>query len=122
MQLFGHEPVTVATRILLDGYAAESLQAKRYDFHMGRKLEAHLRNARFAIAERLVLGDRELAFDGPAEAALLEAWCARFTRMALLQRFCGAQFEDVRHDFLSCLARAQHVTRAQVVFCLGRKA
>lgn len=118
---FGHEPLSERTRKLFDGYAREALAAERYDFHMGRKLRGHLERAGFTITAELTLADRELAFDGPADPEVVEAWRARLERMRPLRDFCGPDFDDLRADFLSCLTRVDHRTRARVCFCLAAK-
>ncbi|MBI5765365.1 MAG: class I SAM-dependent methyltransferase [Planctomycetes bacterium] len=117
--LFGHKPVSARTRELLDAYAADGLAARRYDFHMGSKLRGAMEGAGLSVRDELRLSDRELAFDGPAEPAVLEAWRLRLDRMKLLHDFCGREYEGVRDDFLSCLGRPDHQARARVVFCLG---
>ena len=67
----------------------------------------------------MMLVDRELSFEGPALPEVLEAWRLRFERMKLLRDFCGADFEPVRDEFLQCLARVDHRSRAKVHFCLA---
>lgn len=118
--LFGHEPLAARTRALLAGYAAEALAAARFDFHMGRKLRAHLEQAGFTVTAELQLGDLELAFDGPARPEVVDAWRHRLARMQLLREFCGAEFARVADDLLACLARADHRCTASVRCCLGR--
>lgn len=117
--LFGHEPVSARTRELLGAYAADGLAARRYDFHMGCKLRGAMEGAGLSVRDELRLRDRELAFDGPAEPAVLDAWRTRLNRMKLLQDFCGGEYEAVREDFLNCLIRPDHLARARVVYCLG---
>ena len=119
---FGHEPLDARTRDLLEGYAREALAAGRYDFHMGRKLGEHLARAGFAVSRELALADQELSFTGPARPEVLEAWRARLEGMRLLRDFCGRDFEQVRDDFLGCLARADHRSTARVVFCIAAQA
>jgi SAM-dependent methyltransferase len=116
--LFGHEPVTPRTRALFAAFAADALAAGRYDFHMGRKLRGYLEAVGFEVKRELSVGDRELAFDGPATPEVLEAWRERLDRMRLLQAFCGAEFAALRQDFLGALAREDHrsVATVQVAF------
>jgi SAM-dependent methyltransferase len=116
---FGHEPLAERTRELFDGYAREALAAGRYDFHMGHKLRGHLEGSGFTVSDELVLADRELSFDGPADPEVVEAWRARLERMRLLRNFCGPDFDNLRADFLSCLTRADHRSLARVCFCLA---
>lgn len=112
--MFEHEPVAERTRARLAAYAESARRAGRYDFDMGRRLGAELERAGFAVGHACAVPDLELAFDGPASAAVLDAWRARFDRMGLLRDFCGAEFEAVRADFLACLARADHRAKATV--------
>jgi SAM-dependent methyltransferase len=115
--LFGHEPVAEQTKNLLDGFAASTFAAGRYDFHMGRKLQQHLKDAGFILREQLELEDRELAFQGAAAEDVVAAWRARFGRMHRLQQFCGARFDEVRDDFVQCLMLSEHRSRAKVRCC-----
>jgi SAM-dependent methyltransferase len=117
--LFGHQPLGVETKALLDAYARDALAAGRYDFHMGRKLPHHLERAGFTVSRNLVLEDQELAFAGPARPEVLDAWRTRLDRMMLLRDLCGAKFEDVREGFLGCLARADHRSIARVHCCIA---
>jgi hypothetical protein len=119
--LFGHEPLSARTRSLLEGYAADALAAGRYDFHMGRKLGDHLERAGFAICKVLTVEDQELSFDGPARSEVLDAWRARLDRMRLLHDFCGAEFEQLRTEFLGCLANPEHRSVAKVYCCVANK-
>jgi SAM-dependent methyltransferase len=119
--LFAHEPVHSETRRLLEAYEDESLAADRYDFRMGRRLVDHIRAAGLSVTQKLNLPDRELSFEGPALLEVLEAWRARFDRMQLLRKFCGARFELVRDDFLQCLGSVDHRASARVFACFGRK-
>ncbi len=119
--LFGHEPLSSATRALLDDYREDALVAGRYDFLMGRKLRGHLERAGFAIESELVLEDRELAFDGPALPDVIDAWHRRLGRMYLLQQHCGSKFPAVEAELLACLADPTHRSQAKVYFCLGRR-
>jgi SAM-dependent methyltransferase len=112
--LFGHEPLAGSTRERLDAYARAALAAGWYDFHMGRKLAGHLARAGFMVEKTLILEDQELAFDGPAAPAVLQAWRQRFDRMAGLQRFCGPAFEPVLAEFVAGLAHPSHRARAKV--------
>lgn len=117
--LFGHEPLSARARELFRGYAVDALNAGRYDFHMGHKLETHLQDAGFAVANVLVCEDAELAFDGPAPAEVIDAWRARFARMGLLREFCGPEYETVRDGFLACLSSPAHRSAAKVYCAIG---
>ena len=117
--LFGHEPLSDETRMLLEGYAGDSLTAGRYDFHMGSKLKAHLQQAGFQVTREFTLVDLELSFDGVASPEVNEAWQNRFKRMTLLREFCGRRIDDVENEFLNCLMRPDHRSRAKVYCCIG---
>jgi SAM-dependent methyltransferase len=116
---FGHEPLGERTKALLDAYAADALAAGRYDFHMGRKLREHAERAGLTVSKELTLEDREFSFTGPAQPEVLDAWSARFERMTLLRAFCGPEYDQVRDDFLACLARPDHRSRARVCCCIA---
>ena len=119
--LFGHEPLRTRAKGLLDAYAQDALAAKRYDFHMGRKLKDHLERSGFQVSRVLTVVDQELSFDGPAQPEVIDAWRNRFDRMTLLRRFCGDDFENVREEFLLCLRNADHRSVAKVYCCIARK-
>jgi SAM-dependent methyltransferase len=117
--LFAHQPLSERTIELLDGYVCESLEQSRYDFRMGRKLSDVLRKLGIDIQKEFVVPDAELSFSGPAPHEVVDAWRDRFERMKLLQDFCGAEFEHVRDEFLSCLSREDHRCTATVRCCIG---
>jgi SAM-dependent methyltransferase len=119
--LFGHEPLGARTKALFDGYARESLAAGRYDFHMGGKLGEQLSRAGFAAIRELTVGDRELSFDGPASADVLEAWRTRLQRMKLLRDFCGPSIDEVEAEFLACLVRPDHRSTAKICCYIGAR-
>ena len=119
--LFGHQPLGARAKALLDEYAREALVAKRYDFHMGRKLRGHLERSGFEVSRVLTVVDQELSFDGPAQPEVVDAWRSRIDRMKLLRTFCGDEFENVREEFLGCLARADHRSLAKVYCAIARK-
>lgn len=119
--LFGHEPLSERTSSLLSAYAEAAFAAGRYDFHMGRKLSEYLTGAAFTVSKCLILNDAELSFSGPASPDVLDAWRARFNRMTLLRDFCGPSIDQVQDEFLSCLMRADHWSRAKVYCCIASK-
>jgi SAM-dependent methyltransferase len=119
--LFGHEPLSDRTREQLGAYTRDSLQAGRYDFHMGRRLRDHVEQAGFVVARVLTVRDDELAFDGPARPEVVDAWRARFARLKLLGEQCGEDFPRVRDEFLACLARSDHRSTAKVCCCIAHK-
>jgi len=115
--MFGHQPLAPQSKSLLDEYTREALAAKRYDFHMGRKLRGFLEHAGFAIDYERTAPDAELSFAGAAQPDVIEAWRNRFDRMQLLRERPG--FTAMRDDFLACLARPDHRSLAKVYFCLA---
>ncbi len=117
--LFGHEPIEPATESLLEAFARDALAARRYDFHMGRKLRAHFERAGFTITDLRTHPDKELSFDGPADPGVLESWNRRLERMKTLRKFCGEMFERVRTDFLAALSHEDHRSLAKVYSCIG---
>jgi ubiquinone/menaquinone biosynthesis C-methylase UbiE len=119
--LFGHEPLSVEARAIFDAYAREAFSAKRYDFHMGHKLRAHLLQCGFTVSRELTVEDQELSFAGPARPDVIEAWRARLDRLKLLQNVAGAGFERLREEFIACLASANHRSTAKVYCCIATK-
>jgi SAM-dependent methyltransferase len=117
--LFGHEPVAPTTRSLLDAYVRDARDAGRYDFQMGRRLPGYVEQCGFTISRTFTVEDQELSFTGPARPEIIDAWRARFDRMTLLHGFCGTDYDDVRDDFLACLASAAHRSIARVVCCIA---
>jgi SAM-dependent methyltransferase len=117
--LFGHEPLNAEARSIFDAFARDALTAKRYDFHMGRKLRPYLEQCGFVVSNELTLDDQELAFAGPARPDVLEAWRARLERMKVLQKFAGADFPRLRDEFLGCLTRPDHRSTTKVYCCVA---
>ena len=52
---------------------------------------------------------------------MADAWRRRLGSMKLPQHFLGADYEEVKEDFLHCLTRPDHKPCAQVFFCLAVK-
>lgn len=117
--MFGHEPLPGQSAQILKAFAKDALGAKRYDFSMGSKLASQMRLAGFQDVKELWLSDRELSFTGPASREILNAWADRFDRMKSLQMTAAEEFEQLRKDFLECLAHPEHRTTATVRFCVG---
>jgi ubiquinone/menaquinone biosynthesis C-methylase UbiE len=118
--LFGHEPLSEETKMILSGYAEEAFAARKYDFRMGRKLRGYLESSGFEVVKLLTLADQELAFSGPARSEVLDAWRARFERIRPLRDFCGPRIDQVQAEFLGCLMHAEHKSLAKVVCCIAR--
>jgi SAM-dependent methyltransferase len=116
---FGHEPLLPQTREFLEAYARDALIGGRYDFWMGRKLADRLGRAGFRVTRAFTVPDKELSFDGPAGADVIEAWRERLDGMRLLQEACGDKFAAIRDDFLACLPRADHRSLAKVYCCIA---
>jgi SAM-dependent methyltransferase len=119
--LFGHAPLGAETMALLGEYARDAFAAKRYDFHMGGKLRGHLEKCGLTVLKTFTVEDQELAFDGPANAEVVEAWRNRFDRMTLLRDFCGSRFEEIRREFLGCLTNPEHRSTAKVRCCIATR-
>jgi hypothetical protein len=106
---------------LFGAYARDALAAKRYDFHMGRKLKPCLERSGFSVSKELILGDEELSFTGPARKDVVDAWEASFDRMKLLRDLAGAGFDRMREEFLRCLSTPEHRSTAKVFCCIARR-
>jgi len=119
--LLGHEPLSARTRARFEAYARDAFLAGRYDFHMGRKLRDHLQSAGFKVARVMTLEDQELSFNGPARQDVVGAWRARLERMKLLQELCATEYDQVREEFLGCLARPDHRSVAKVYCCIATR-
>ncbi|HKO11067.1 MAG TPA: methyltransferase domain-containing protein [Acidobacteriaceae bacterium] len=119
--LFGHEPLSPRTRSLLREFEADALAAGRYDFHMGSKLQGCLEQAGLAISQSLTLPDQEFSFQGAAEPEVIEAWRQRFQRMPRLREICDSEFGPMQEEFLSCLARPDHISTAKVISCIATR-
>ncbi|REJ85636.1 MAG: class I SAM-dependent methyltransferase [Acidobacteria bacterium] len=118
--LFAHAPLGSRSRQLLASFADEALAAGRYDFRMGRRLDAEISRAGYRPEHGEWLDDPELSFSGPAAAEVVAAWAQRLDRMVHLQRHCGDEFGALRREFLACLSSERHRGAARVRFCLAR--
>ena len=96
------------------------MEKRGYDFRAGRRLASVLETQGFH-ATATELADRELAFDGPASAEVLEAWRARFSRMQGLKAFLGNGFADFTDSFIGALQSPRHRALCKVVCCVGRR-
>lgn len=119
--MFGHEPLPSRSARILAAFAAEAVSSKRYDFSMGSKLAEQMQLAGFQVVQEAHLTDKELSFQGPADVEVVEAWAERFDRMKLLAASAGAEYAQLRTDFLTCLASPVHSATANVRYCLGFK-
>jgi len=118
--LLGHEPRSDATRDVLERFYRDALEKHRYDFRAGRRLTSALETQGFHVITT-ELADRELAFNGPASPEVLEAWRARFSRMAGLKTFLGGDFADFTDAFIGALESPQHRALCRVVCCVGQR-
>jgi SAM-dependent methyltransferase len=116
---FGHEPLSVEAKSIFEAYTRDALAAKRYDFHMGRKLRSNLEQCGFILTTELTLEDQELSFAGPARPDVIDAWRARFDRMKLLENIAGGRFQNLREEFLACLGKTEHRSTAKVYCCIA---
>lgn len=118
--LLGHEPLTAKTRQVVEAFYNEAFQDKRYDFQMGRKIEAIVNRHGFS-STTLYLHDKELSFDGPAGEPVLQAWSNRLGRMGGLKSFLQGEFNAFQQEFLKCLSSATHRSLCKVVCTIGQR-
>lgn len=118
--LLGHEPLSSAAHQKIEAFYHEALAAGRYDFRAGAKLSRTLERAGFQT-HVTALADRELAFHGPAEPEILQAWRNRLGRMGGLQQFIGSGFPDFSTEFLTCLQTPTHRSHCRVLCAVGTR-
>jgi ubiquinone/menaquinone biosynthesis C-methylase UbiE len=118
--LLGHEPLSDETRSTIDEFYEDALRERRYDFKAGRKIPGVLENAGFSVTT-LVLEDRELSFNGPADPEVEQAWKARFSRMGGLKAFLKEDFIPFTDDFMRCISSSDHKSLCKVICCIGTK-
>jgi SAM-dependent methyltransferase len=119
--LLGHEPLSDTTRRTIDEFYEDALRGRRYDFRAGRKIQGVLENNGFSTA-CLTLEDKELSFDGPADAGVTQAWVDRFGRMPGLRAFLKDGFTQFKEEFVQCISSKDHHSRCRVICCIGSKA
>jgi SAM-dependent methyltransferase len=118
--LLGHEPMPNRFRVKLDEFYADALARGRYDFRSGHKVSAILKGEGFKVHERY-LRDQELAFEGSADPAVLQAWSDRFDRMSGFKNFLGAEFEEFKASFLATIASKGHRSKCRVFCAVGNR-
>jgi len=118
--ILGHTPLDEPDRGVVQRYYARALERGTHDFRMGSRLRAEAEAAGLAIERELVLPDRELSFQGPADPEILEAWAGRLDRLGLLDELCGDGAPGFRARFLRGLADPEHRSHGRVHFVLGR--
>ncbi len=120
--LFAHIPVEPWIQTTFKAYYQRQRDNNVYDFEMGRKLEPFLAAAGCQIKFEANKTDQELAFSGPADQAVIEAWENRLNRMVALQTFFGKQaFAKAKQQFLAALASKTHQSNAEIRFLIARK-
>jgi SAM-dependent methyltransferase len=119
--LFGHEPLAERHRALAEAYYARSLEEGVHAFFSRGRVRAALSARGFGLEVEEELPDRELAFDGPADADVLEAWRARLEGMLprFVERF-GAEAAAFGPALLDALRSPEHRSLARVWFMLAR--
>lgn len=118
--LLGHEPLSEATRRRIEAFYVKARVTGRYDFGSGGSLARALANAGFQT-QLTELADCELAFAGPAQPEILQAWRARLKRMGGLQQFLGPDFPAFTAEFLACLQAPAHTARCRVLCAVGTR-
>ena len=118
--LLGHMPLSERTEARIAAFYEEALRNRRYDFRIGRRLEAVLRSNNFEVTS-VMLKDQELSFDGPATQDVIRAWEDRFVRMGGLKRLLGSEFPAFRDEFIQCISARDHRSRCKVVCCIGSR-
>lgn len=119
--MFEHEPLSEELRALLKAYGREGSEVGRYDFDMGKKLNAYLAMSGFEVETHRILADQELSFQGPASPDVLQAWADRLARMQLLQDRARQSGLSLNQEFLGCLGSPIHTTACSVHFYIARR-
>ena len=99
--LFGHAPLSDRANDAFQGYSRQALAAGRHDFWMGRKLGDYAEQAGLEVVESFTI-------------PVILAWRNRLESMKLLQEFCGADFAEVRDEFLAAISLPNHRSVAKV--------
>ena len=118
--LLGHEPLSDKTHRTIHEFYEDALREERYDFRAGRKIQDVLENNGFRVTS-LTLEDRELAFNGPADPEVAQAWVDRFSRMGGLKAFLKDGFTPFKEEFLQCISSKDHQSLCKVICCIGTK-
>lgn len=120
--LFGHTPMSHSTRNVFREYYHHARANNTYDFEMGSKLETFMVDCGLSIIHEENRYDRELAFEGPAEPQIIEAWAMRFDRMFAFKDHVGEKkFVEIKTEFLDCLSDESHKSATVVTYIIGRK-
>jgi SAM-dependent methyltransferase len=119
--LLGHEPLAPALRDDVVAFYASARAAKGYDFECGRRLAGCARGAGLTVLVEESLPDDELSFDGAAAPDVLEAWRARFRRMAGPRAFLGQRWSETEAGLLAALASPAHRSTCRVVLVVAER-
>jgi SAM-dependent methyltransferase len=118
--LLGHEPLSCKTHSTIHEFYEDAFREKRYDFRAGGKIQRVLENNGFSVTS-LVLEDKELSFNGPADPDVKAAWIDRFNRMGGLKAFLKDGFIPFQEEFVECISSKNHRSLCKVVCCIGSK-
>jgi ubiquinone/menaquinone biosynthesis C-methylase UbiE len=118
--LLGHELLSHKTHSTIHEFYEDALRKKRYDFRAGRKIQGVLENNGFSVTS-LVLEDKELSFNGPADPDVEQAWLDRLSRMGGLKAFLKDDFIPLKEEFMKCISANNHRSLCKVICCTGTK-
>ncbi|HWF02879.1 MAG TPA: methyltransferase domain-containing protein [Candidatus Angelobacter sp.] len=118
--LLGHRPLSAKTHSTIHEFYEEAFREKRYDFRAGRKIQSILENNGFSVTS-LVLEDKELSFNGPADLDVEQAWIDRFSRMGGLKAFLKDDFIPFKEEFAQCISSKNHQSLCKVICCIGTR-
>jgi SAM-dependent methyltransferase len=120
--LFSHEPVSRFTRDTFESYSVRQCRNNTYDFKMGVKLKDYVHSCGLSIIYEEDMSDRELTFNGPAEAEILKSWESRLDRMHQFIEYAGKKdFHRIRDDFMNGLSDPNHTSHSTVKFIVAKK-
>ena len=120
--LSGHAPMPPDILCSLAAFESSMLAEGHYDFHMGRRLGEYCRAADLTVLAEESWPDPELAFDGPASPAIVDAWERRFKRMTGMKAFLGEQrYNEVVRCFLETIACDDHTATASVRMVVAKR-
>ncbi|HAZ11402.1 MAG: hypothetical protein A2X86_20005 [Bdellovibrionales bacterium GWA2_49_15] len=118
--LLGHEPLSQKSQLMIEAFYDEALHAGRYDFTAGRKLKNVLEKHNFHVTSFVVV-DKELSFNGPANADILQAWKNRLSRMSGLKKFLASEYALFEKEFLDSITSPNHKSLCKVTGHLAIK-
>jgi hypothetical protein len=110
--LFGHRPLSRRTSSLLQAYADDAINAGRYDFRMGRKLEQYLNQSGYVLSRLLTLRTRnsrsmvQLGTKRSTHGGLASTGCPCFASFAApILPACNRSFWPVWRDRITSQLR-----------------